>query len=295
MHRFYLLSILSIWVCCLSAQQVIQLNSTPTPSDLSWEHSEGESFFPNSTERFVHNVAKPSLTAYLPDPSNANGTALIIAPGGGFHFLSIDNEGLKVAKWCTQNGIAAFVLRYRLVPTYGNPMQEFRNKLQAGQEELDRSMAPFIALAKADGQAAIEYVRANNKRFNVNPKQIGVIGFSAGGTVAAAAAFESGSGHSRPDFSVPIYPALHLVNTEVLPSEAIPVFMAVTADDAFGFQTLSADLFKQLNAKSHPVELHIYEKGGHGFGMKAQNLPSDQWTDALAAWMADHGWIPDDL
>ncbi|MDH3244502.1 MAG: hypothetical protein OEM26_07800 [Saprospiraceae bacterium] len=96
MNRFILLSVLLFSFCSASAQQVIELNSLPNPPDISWENSEGESLFPNSTDRIVANVSKPTLTAYLPDAANANGTALIIAPGGSFHFLSIDNEGESV-------------------------------------------------------------------------------------------------------------------------------------------------------------------------------------------------------
>lgn len=291
MKRLILFCTLVLSFSLLSAQQVIELNSLPNPPDIKWENSEGESLFPNGTDRIVANVSKPTLMAYIPDPSKANGTALIIAPGGGFHFLSIDNEGDAVAKWCMEQGIAAFVLRYRLVPTFGNPMQEFMTKLQASQEDMDREMAPIIALANADGLAAIQHVRSHADDFGINPSQVGIVGFSAGGTVAAAAAFEYSSEVDRPDFTAPIYAALHVVNTQELPDEPMPMFMAVTADDVFGFQYLSADLFKQWGSASHPVELHIYEKGGHGFGMRKQNLPSDKWVDAFASWMGDHGWL----
>ncbi len=220
MNRFILLSILLFSFCFASAQQVIELNSLPNPPDINWENSEGESLFPNSTDRILANVSKPTLTAYLPDAANANGTALIIAPGGGFHFLSIDNEGESVAKWCVEQGIAAFVLRYRLVPTFGNPMQEFMAKLEASQEDMDREMAPIIALANADGLAAIEHVRSHADDYGINPSQVGIVGFSAGGTVAAAAAFEYTSRANRPDFTAPIYAALHVVNTQNLPGGA---------------------------------------------------------------------------
>jgi acetyl esterase/lipase len=238
----------------------------------------------------VANVSQPTLTAYLPDPSVANGTALIIAPGGGFHLLSINNEGKDVAKWCVEHGIAAFVLRYRLVPTTRDATEEFFEKMQ-DQEKAVKDMMPVIALAKADGLAAIEYVRQHAETYHVNPNQIGITGFSAGGTVAAAAAFEYTTAANRPDFSAPIYPALHVVNKEKMPDSPMPMFIAVTSDDTFGFQTLSADLFKQWNSAGQPVELHIYEKGGHGFGMLQQSLPSDKWIDAFGEWMRSHGWL----
>ena len=272
------------------AQQLIELDSKPNSEGLDWKEQEGTFKMPDGAE-MVSNVVKPTLTAFLPEPQKANGTALIIAPGGGFHFLAINNEGNHLAEWCVEQGIAAFVLRYRLVPTGENPMQEFMAKLQESQEKMDREMSPVIELAKADGRAAIEYVRSHASEFNVKTDQIGIIGFSAGGTVAGAAALEYTSADNRPDFAAPIYPALHVVNTDKMPADPMPLFMAVTSDDVFGFQTLCIKLYDQWNAAQAPIELHIYERGGHGFGMRKQAAPSDQWIEAFAAWLKDHNWL----
>jgi acetyl esterase/lipase len=274
----------------VQAQQLIELDSQPNLEGFDWKEQEGTFKMPNGAE-MVSNVVKPTLTAFLPAPQKANGTALIIAPGGGFHFLAINNEGNHLAEWCVEQGIAAFVLRYRLVPTGENPMQEFMAKLQESQEKMDREMSPVIELAKADGLAAIEYVRSHASEFNVKTDQIGIIGFSAGGTVAGAAALEYTSADNRPDFAAPIYPALHVVDTEQMPADPMPLFMAVTSDDVFGFQTLCTALYDQWNAAQAPIELHIYERGGHGFGMRKQDVPSDQWIDAFAAWLKDHNWL----
>lgn len=270
------------------SQKVIELESAPT--DIVWEKWESQYFSKSGKKEIVANVSKPTMTVYLPDSSVANGTALIIAPGGGFHLLTIDNEGIDVAKWCVENGIAAFVLRYRLVPTREDADKEFIEKLH-DREQMDKDMAPIIALAKADGLAAIEYVRKNAGTYQVKPDQIGIIGFSAGGTVAAAAAFEYTAADNRPDFVVPVYPALHVVNMGKMPDGPMPMFIAVTADDVFGFHLQSADLFKQWNAAGQAAELHIYEKGGHGFGMLKQNLPSDKWIEAFGSWLASNGWL----
>lgn len=272
------------------AQQLIELNAPPNIEGVDWQDKEGTFKMPNGAE-MVSNVVKPTLTAFLPAPQKANGTALIIAPGGGFHFLAINNEGNHLAEWCAEQGITAFVLRYRLVPTRENPMQEFMAKLQASQEEMDREMAPFIELAKADGRAAINYVRKHAADYGLKKDQIGIIGFSAGGTVAGAAALEYTSQADRPDFAAPIYPALHVVNTEEMPADPMPLFMAVTSDDVFGFQTLCTALYDQWNAAQAPIELHIYERGGHGFGMRKQDVPSDKWIEAFAAWLKDHDWL----
>ena len=273
------------------AQEIITLKSTATPVDIIWENEEQALQLPNDDTEIVANVSTPTLTVFRPENGRANGTALIIAPGGGFHFLSIANEGTHVAEWCNKNGITAFVLKYRLVPTFGNPMMEFLQKLQSDQEKMDREMGPIIDLSIDDGLAAIEFVRSHAEEYGINKNQIGIVGFSAGGTVAGGAAFEYTSEANRPDFSAPIYPALHVVDTDSMPEKPMPLFMAVTSDDAFGFQSQCTALYDQWNKAGQPVELHIYEEGGHGFGMKDQNKLSDQWIDAFGAWMEAHGWI----
>ncbi len=275
----------------IAAQEIITLQSTASPDHIEWKNEEQEQKLPHDNSEIVANVSSPSLTVYRPENGRGNGTALIIAPGGGFHFLSISNEGTKVAEWCTQNGITAFVLRYRLVPTNGNPMMEFLQKVQSDQEKMDQEMGPIIELSIDDGLAAIEYVRNHAEEYGINKNQIGIVGFSAGGTVAGGAAFEYTSEANRPDFSAPIYPALHVVDTDTMPEKPMPLFMAVTSDDVFGFQTQCTALYDQWNKAGQPVELHIYEEGGHGFGMKDQNKLSDQWIDAFGAWMTTHGWM----
>lgn len=272
------------------SQKVIGLPATPVPEGIAWGSPERQYISPAINTEVVANVSQPTLAAYLPDASVANGTALVIAPGGGFHFLSINNEGADVAKWCVENGIAAFVLRYRLVPTGEDGVMEFFQK--AGErKKMDEEMAPFIALAKADGLAAIEYVRSHAADFGVQPDRIGIMGFSAGGTVAGAAAFEYTSPANRPDFAAPIYPALHVVDASKMPENPMPLFVAVTGDDFFGFQSLCTALYNQWNGARQPIELHIYEQGGHGFGMRKQGLPSDQWIEAFRAWLDSHGWL----
>lgn len=238
----------------------------------------------------VSNVSQPTLTAYLPEASKATGTALIIAPGGGFHLLSIENEGIHVAQWCAENGIAAFVLKYRLVPTGEDPDKEFSDKVSKNQEQMDRDIAPYIALAKTDALEAIAHVRANATKYNVAADKIGIIGFSAGGTLAAAAGLEYTSDANRPDFIAPIYGALHVLDLTKMPAKPMPLFLAVTGDDVFGFQNQTMELYKTWNAAKVPAEMHIYEKGGHGFGMRKQSLPSDQWIVAFDSWMKNNGF-----
>jgi acetyl esterase/lipase len=277
-----------IQTAAVYSQKVIAIQTTPAPEGLVWKNPERETYDSIFKTEIVANVSSPTLTVYLPAPEKATGTALVVAPGGGFHTLSINNEGNDVAKWCVERGIAAFVLRYRLVPTGENPVMEFIQKVQ-NRDQMDKDMAPVIALAKADGMAAIEYVRAHAAEFGVKPDRIGIIGFSAGGTLAASAAFEYSTAN-RPDFAAPIYPALHVVNTSKVPDDAPPLFVAVTSDDFFGFQKQCTALYDQWNAAKKSIEMHIYAEGGHGFGMRKQNLPSDRWIDRFGEWLDVRGF-----
>lgn len=267
----------------LSAQKEIPLNSIPAPAGAVWKTPERQYYSTIFRTEVVTNVSKPTITAYLPNPAIANGTAVIVAPGGGFHAHSINSEGNDVAKWLTEHGVAAFVLKYRLVPTGEDGTAEFAQKV-SDHEKMDRESAPFITLAKADGLAAIEYVRTHAAEFGVKPNRIGIMGFSAGGAVAGSAAFEY-TAKSRPDFVAPVYPAMHTVNTPLVPADAPPLFIVVARNDQFGFQKLSIDLYSQWQAAGKSAELHLYDEGGHGFGMRKQNLPSDHWIERFGEWL----------
>jgi acetyl esterase/lipase len=273
------------------ASEIINLKSTPALPDMVWKGGERTLISEWDKLPTVSNVSVPSISAFLPEPAKANGTALIIAPGGGFHSLSIDNEGNFLANWCVEHGIAAFVLKYRLVPTGDNPGKEFMEKMEKGKEKLDADMAPYIKLANADGLAAIAYLRENAVKFNISPAKIGIIGFSAGGTVAAHAGLNYTSEKDRPDFFAPIYGAMHVLNLSKLAEKPMPLFMVVASDDFFGFQNQSIELFKTYNAAKQPAELHIYEKGNHGFGMKKQGLPSDEWINTFNNWLGSKGYL----
>ncbi len=279
-------------VCAQEGEaEVILLESAPAAPGMVWTGGERTQESPGEGSPMVSNVSSPSLQVFRPEPGKANGTGLIIAPGGGFHMLSMANEGTDVARWCTERGITAFVLKYRLVPTGEDPVGEFRAKVRNGAAQMDREIAPYIDLAKADGLAAIAYVRAHAGDYNLEADRIGIIGFSAGGTLAGAAALEHTSASNRPDFAAPIYGALQVLDLSQPPEDPMPLFLAVTSDDVFGFQKQSVDLYRTWNNAGLPAELHIYEKGGHGFGMRKQGLPSDAWIDAFAAWLTLHNFL----
>lgn len=295
------IKLIVICLCCsiatwaqtnsIAASEIITLKSTLASADMVWKGGERSPISPFDKEQIVSNVSVPTISAFFPVPEKANGTALIIAPGGGFHMLSIENEGTKLAAWCVEHGITAFVLKYRLVPTGENPIKDFSDKFKKSQAEMDAEMAPYIKLANDDGLAAIAYVRENAAKLKINPSKIGIIGFSAGGTVAANAGLNYTSEMNRPDFFAPIYAAMHVVNLTKLPAKPMPLFMAVASNDMFGFQAQSIELYKTWNATKQSVELHIFEKGNHGFGMKKQGIPSDEWINTFGIWLTSQGWL----
>jgi acetyl esterase/lipase len=274
-----------------NAQKVIRLYPGGAPGSENLTQQRKEYFSQVWNTKVVTNVSQPSLTAYVPAPGLANGTAVVVCPGGGFHALSIDSEGIDVAKWLNAKGVAAFVLEYRLVPTGEDGTKEFMAKL-SNLKKLDEDNAAVIPLAISDGFRAIAYVRSHAAEFGVSPSRIGLIGFSAGGAIAAAVALGY-TAENRPDFVAPIYGYLApvKVNEAAVPKDAPPMFIAVASDDQFRLVPDSLTLYGRWLAASRSAEMHIYSKGGHGFGMRKQNLPSDHWIDRFGEWLEVQGLL----
>lgn len=290
MKKLTILTCMVLGMLCTGfSQKVIDLQSTPNPPDIKWDRPERQYFSNIWQTEVVTNVSKPTMTVHLPDPAIANGTALIIAPGGGFMAHSINSEGNWVADWAVQHGITAFVLKYRVAPTGEDATAEFMQAV-GDREGFMKKVGAIIPLAIADGKSAIEYVRSHAAEFMLKPDQIGIIGFSAGGAVVGGAVYDH-TAINRPDFAASIYSAPGQGEIPKAPSDAMPLFIACAADDVFGFQKSSTELFNAWNEAKKPVELHIYEKGGHGFGMRKQGMPSDQWIEAFGLWLDSHGWL----
>src|SRR5690242_11529215 len=233
----------------------------------------------------VSNVTKPTLQVFLPDAGRASGAAVIVCPGGGFRWLSIDHEGIDVVRWLNANGVAAFVLKYRLIRT-GDSEEHAPGVAEKRIKELK-------PLAAADGRQAIRLVRSRAKEWSLDPQRIGIIGFSAGGYVAAAAALEFDA-ESRPDFAAPIYP---LAPDEVTPPKDAPPLFLVQADDDKTVPTPenSVRMYEAWHRAGISAELHIYSRGGHGFGMKKRGLPVDTWPARWIDWLrAQHVLPPND-
>jgi acetyl esterase/lipase len=268
----------------VSAQQMtVRLYEGNAPGSENWTWKEEVNNKNSLKVMTVYNVVHPTLTVFSPDPSISNGTAIIVCPGGGFHFLAIDHEGSTIAKRLVEQGITVFVLKYRLVHVLSdNP---FDDMLQATDKKAwDDESLPIIPLAIADGRQAIRYVRAHAAEYKVNADRIGIMGFSAGGLVAAATAFNYDR-YSRPDFVAPVYADIpDRILGSVLP-DAPPLYLACAQDDEFGFITHAINMYSKWYTAKRPVEMHLFSKGGHGFGVGDPANTTHNWLDQFIQWL----------
>ena len=226
----------------------------------------------------VTNVHHPSITPYLPKSDEATGTAIIIAPGGGHRMLCLGHEGDSLAEWFADHGIAAFVLRYRLAREEGSTYTVDEH-------------------AMADTRRAIRMVRSRGKEWNIQGDRIGILGFSAGGELAALAAMDSDGGNPdatdpidrvscRPDFQVLIYPGSSSRFT--VKAGMPPVFIASGAKDRPDISLGMANLYLQYKEAGVPCELHIYSNAGHGFGYRPGTTSgAGDWPMRLREWLVD--------
>jgi acetyl esterase/lipase len=275
-------------VTALGQDKVIRLYDGPAPGSESWKQEEKENRANSWNTRVVYNVAQPTLTVFPADPAKAVGTAAIVCPGGGFFALSIDSEGFDVARWLAARGVTCFVLKYRLVECKtDDPTAEIMTHVA----DLGDVVAPVVKLAMADGQAAVGYVRRHAADYGIKPDRIGLIGFSAGGTVVGSVACNY-TPETRPDFVAPIYLQYDWVpKPGGVPADAPPLFILAATDDPLGLAPHSVRLYNDWTAAKKSAELHLLSKGGHGFGMRKQNLPSDRWIERFADWLDAQGWL----
>ena len=270
-------------------QKVIPLYEGAAPGSESWNWTEAINDKNDWNTKVVYNVTQPSLTVFQPEAGKANGSAVVICPGGGFYALSINSEGYDVAEWLVKKGVTCFVLKYRLAHTPGNDPTEELNRVM-GTKEFETVTAKVIPLAIADGKAAITWVRKHAAEYKLISNRIGIMGFSAGGTVAASSLYNYNA-DNKPDFAAPVYPFFPKEMQGTIAIDAPPVFITAATDDQLGLAPQSVELYNSwMNAKK-PAELHMYARGGHGFGMRKQNLPSDQWIDRLGEWLDQQGLL----
>jgi acetyl esterase/lipase len=248
---------------------------------------------------------QPEITPYLPPVGRATGTAVVVLPGGGYSHLSMEKEGSEIANWLASVGVTAFVVRYRLGPTYHHPTE------------------------LGDAQRAIRTVRARASDWGVDVSRVGIIGFSAGGHLASSTGthFDAGTpssndvierASSRPDFMLLMYPVItmrgdsltHLGSRKSLlgesPDAAVvrlmsnelqvtretpPTFIVHSTDDKTVPVENALMMYQALRNAAVPVEMHIFDHGGHGFGLAPNDAALSAWPGIAEAWMRRHGWL----
>lgn len=245
------------------------------------------------TERWANNVTRPTLLPVLPEDPAATRAAVIVVPGGGFQFISMDNEGYPIAEWLAARGIAAFVLKYRTMetPATQEGYAAHMNALwapQPGDPQIDtRQGIPF---AVADAQAAMKIVQENATEWGYDADKIGMLGFSAGAVTTLGVTKADDPDAPKPDFIGYIYGPMSAVD---VPAEAPPMFAALAADDGL-FAGQGFGIVEAWQAAAIPVELHYYQSGGHGFGSYKRGVPADAWFDQFVGWMAAQGLLASD-
>ena len=279
-----------------------------------------EVWFRQYNVAMTRNVSTATLTPVLPDPAKATGAAAIVAPGGGFLMLSMENEGWRVARALADRGIAAFVLKYRLKPTPADPaaFERALTAMFAGAGRPQSRLSPDAAIAGrpqsrlspdaaiagrpqsrlspdaaiaglgdqlADTRAAIALVRARAGEWHVDPARVGMIGFSAGAMATMATALAKPDMHLG--FIAPIYGSMEPVT---VPADAPPMFAALAANDPL-FAGKGLGLIESWQRAGRPVELHLYQAGGHGFGLGKAGTTSTGWFDSFVRWLDANGLL----
>jgi acetyl esterase/lipase len=231
---------------------------------------------------WVTNVTEARMYAYFVPKEKASGTAVLICPGGGYGGLAVDHEGAQVAKWLNTLGISAFVLYYRMPNHHSD-------------------------IPLTDAQTAIQIIRENANKWNIDQSKVGILGFSAGGHLTSTVGTHFAAAN-RPDFMVLVYPVIMMVRGDGTcqnllgenPSDqqlkrfsnqlhvnenTPPTFIVVALNDDVVPAVHSSIFYQALQDRNIPSEIHTYEKGGHGFGMRKQSLLIDNWTDTLEKWL----------
>jgi len=251
-----------------------------------------ESPGPNPIKR-VTNVTHPTITVHRPDRAKDTGVAVVVCPGGGYNILAIDHEGDQVAEWLNSIGVTGIVLKYRVPRRSGTPKD-------------DPPPQPLM-----DAQRALSLVRSKAADWGIDPKRIGILGFSAGGHLAAAAStnFDKRTYETidaidrvdcRPDFAVLVYPGAVVKKgtSELSPevhvtSQTPPMFLAHAGDDRVSPEN-SVSLYLALKRAGVPAELHIYSSGGHGFGLRKSSQPCSTWPERCEEWLRAQGVLKAD-
>ncbi len=285
------LALLSL-VSSLAAAEPVAVDLWPSGQVPGLAAGEKEEIVDEMDDRIgnrVTKVTKPKITVYKPDAAKDTGAAVVICPGGGYHILAYDLEGVEVAQWLNEMGVTGVVLHYR-VP-----------RAKEG--------APHVNPMK-DAQRAIRLTRANAEKWNIDPNKVGILGFSAGGNLAAVTSNADEATYEpiddadklsvRPDFSLLIYPAYlnpKDADTELTPEASVdentpPAFLVHTSDDRVP-STGSLAYYLGLKRLGIPAELHIFPSGGHGYGLRPTDKPVTHWPKLATAWLETEVLVDD--
>jgi acetyl esterase/lipase len=236
------------------------------------------------------NVTQPTLTVFRPEKDKDTGVAVVVAPGGGYSILAWDLEGEEVAQWLNSIGVTGIILKYRVPRRPGTP-----NDVAPPQAEMD-------------AQRAISLVRSKAKEWSLDPKRIGMLGFSAGGHLTAwtSTNFDKRSYEPvddadkescRPDFTILIYPAYLLTKDrsglapDIRVAKDTPrMFIAMAGDDPVHVEN-AVEMYRALKKAGVPADLHVYASGGHGFGLRPSGKPAATWPRSCAEWLTDQGFL----
>ena len=242
------------------------------PDTEQWEQFFGQTM--------VRNVTRPAIYPVLPEAKNANGKSVIVVPGGGYQFVSMDSEGFRVAERLAAEGYTAFILKYRVMNTDRDPVQ-YMDNMRKAFGNLGKGELPDHVPAVADLASAIRLLSADAAKWNIDPAQIGVIGFSAGSRTAIRLI------EGRPEANLArhislIYPPM---TQTITGGPRPPLFLAIAVDDPL-FKQGGLNLVDKWLKESDRTEFHLYSGGGHGFGMRPQDTTSVHWIEQYLSWLA---------
>jgi acetyl esterase/lipase len=261
-------------LACSARSQTVNIWPGAAPGSEHWTQKE-RTIENTPVGTVIFNVVTPTLTAYLPERSKATGTGVIIAPGGAFVALAISLESNDVARWLQERGIAAFVLKYRIMEKHGDGIPANMDMDEAGKYGI------------ADGIQSLKVVRQHAAEWGVSPDRVGFMGFSAGAMVTSGTLLQQDSA-ARPNFAAMIYGGPFGV-MPAIPAKLPPMFLAWAQDDPVALEPIIR-FNDALRSAGHKPEIHIFSAGGHGFGMKKQGTSSDHWIDAFYYWLEAQGF-----
>jgi len=280
-HNIVTIFFLLFSTILFSQQEVINLYKGTAPGSESWNWTEKETSNTPIKLKVIYNITTPTLTFFPADSSTANGSAIIICPGGGFRVLNIEHEGINVARELNKKGVAVFILKYRLVKSNTEtPWEEMINNMK-DMPKFRQNNLDVLNLATRDAETAMRYVKNNTDKYHIDKNKIGIIGFSAGGALAIRLSL-SEQVDIIPDFSGFIYSTFNPNDYNTPTGITPPAFIACATDDMIASPSNSIELYNLWINNKRPAELHIFTKGGHGL---RGSVSSKNWIHRFTDWL----------